>query len=228
MVQNLLKYNSVLTCVWSREISLKSHLSDPLFFSQSSDRGNLSRQAGLIAPVRDRSGAEVEISHPWNSSQSCHDFRNSSLPCNTSQAHYFWCVTTSGFSVQYPHAAFPTHLSLGIYKTHLLFWSQGTPSRRLTKELKSCLTSGSSHGPMRVCWLCKVLSPGNNILLPLRSLWNKRLLPELGDFCCWPCGCSSSFTFLSISWAWPRKAQSPNQTCLYCQVHQLSGTPNPD
>lgn len=215
MVQNLLKYNSVLIYVWYREISLKSHLSDPLLFPQSSDSRNLSRQVRLIAPVRDRSGAvqvkEMEISHPWNCRQSCHDFCNSSLPCSTFQAHYFWRVTTSGFLVQYPHAAFLTYLSLGIYKTHLLFWSQAIPSQRLMKELKNCLISGSRDGPMRTCWLCKVLNAGNNMFFfPQSSLWNKHFLAELGDFCCWPYGNSSTFTFLSISLASPCKAQSPN------------------
>lgn len=183
MVQNLLKHNSVLICVWCREISLKSHLSDPLLSSQSSDRGNLSRRVRLIAPVRDRSGTvqvtEVEISHPWNSNQSCHDFCNSSLPCSTFQAHYFWHATTSAFLVGYPHAAFATHL----------FWHLQTPSailipslsQRLTKALKSCLISESSDGPMRTCWLCKVLSAGNNVLFfPLSSLWNKCFLPWTG------------------------------------------------
>lgn len=55
----------------------------------------------LIALVRERSGVvqvrEVAISHPWNSSQSCHDFCNSSLPHSAIQAHYFWHATTSFF-----------------------------------------------------------------------------------------------------------------------------------
>lgn len=153
----------------------------PLLFSQSSDRGNLSRRVRLIAPVRDRSGTvqvtEVEISHPWNSSQSCHDFCNSNLPCSTFQAHYFWRVTTSAFLVGYPHAAFATHLSRGIYKTHLLFWSQASPKdwqrhwSPVFRTSSNNIISGSSDGPMRTCWLCKVLSAGNNVLFfPLSSL----------------------------------------------------------
>lgn len=169
MAQNLLRYNSVLICAWSREISLQSHLSDPLLFPQLSDSRNPSRQVRLIALVRDRSGAvqvkEVETSCSWNSSQSYHDFCDSSLPCSTFQAHYFWRITTSGFLARYLHAAFPIYLSLGIYKTHLLFRSQVTPSQRLTKELKSCLISGSRDGPVRTRWLCKVLNAGTNTFL---------------------------------------------------------------
>lgn len=104
MVENLLKYNSVLISVWSREIFLKNHLSDPLlfffFFSPVIKQQESEHISEINSTVRDRSGGvqvgEVAISLPSTSSQTCHGFCNSSLLCRTIQAHYFWHATALG------------------------------------------------------------------------------------------------------------------------------------
>lgn len=165
----------------------------------------MSSQVRLTALVRDRSGAgqvkEVEMSPPQKTQVKV------ALTCTIPGFHaaLFRHVTTSViFSLCSPHDAFPTYPHLQSPSAILIPSHSQLKTDRGVEEM-------SNFGKQRMCWLGKVLNAGYDMLLfPLSSLWNNHFLSELQDFCCWPCGSSSSFAFLNNCGAWPCKAQSPN------------------
>lgn len=75
------------------------------------------------------------------------------------------------FQVQCPHIAFPTYLSLGTHKAHLLLWSQVKPSQSLTKEWK-----GTQDGPWGHAGFAAPIAENNALFFPLSSLQSKHFL----------------------------------------------------
>lgn len=164
----------------------------------------------LIALVRERSGVvqvrEVAISHPWNSSQSCHDFCNSSLPHSAIQAHYFWHATTSFFFFKFSVLT-------------LLF--QHTFPLVLTKPI--CCSDPKSS-PVKV-WQRngRALRMAHEDTLVLQLLLQK-ITRSFSHWAVFKASTSSCIrNSRSISCAWPCKLQS-----LHWEAQWLSNTLRPD
>jgi len=166
----------------------------------------------LIALVRERSGVvqvrEVAISHPWNSSQSCHDFCNSSLPHSAIQAHYFWHATTSFF--------FSSSVSSHCFSNIPFPWYSQSPSAALIpSQAQSKSDKGmEGHSDFRMA---------HEDTLVLQLLLQK-ITRSFSHWAVFKASTSSCIrNSRSISCAWPCKLQS-----LHWEAQWLSNTLRPD